>query len=103
VSETINTIHVVNLATLVELKLAARRYLDFGDVVNLIRCNNLDESFQDQLHPSVRSDYLECLEEKRREDEYEARQDQAFERKRQELSSRELPADPQTPPASGGA
>jgi hypothetical protein len=36
----------------------------------------LDESFQEQLHSSVRGDFIECLEEKRREDEYEARQDE---------------------------
>jgi hypothetical protein len=41
--------------------------------VELIRFNELAESFRDQLHPSVRSDFIECLEEKRREDEYEAR------------------------------
>jgi hypothetical protein len=64
---------VVDLATLVQLKLAARRYKDFGDVVELIRHNDLDESFADKLDPSVRQDYIECLEEKRREDEYEAR------------------------------
>jgi len=71
VGETIANIRVVDLVTLVQLKLAARRYRDFGDVVELIRFNNLDESFAQRLHPSVRSDYLECLEEKRREDEYE--------------------------------
>jgi hypothetical protein len=74
VTETINKIEVVNLVNLVQLKLAARRHQDFADVVNLIKYNNLDESFLDQLHPSVRHDYIECLEEKRREDEYEARQ-----------------------------
>jgi hypothetical protein len=76
VSETIESIQVIDLRTLIQLKLAARRYRDFGDVVELIRFNNLDESFADRLHPSVRRDYVECLEEKRREDEYEARQDQ---------------------------
>jgi hypothetical protein len=69
----IGKVQVVNLKTLVELKLAARRYQDFADVVNMIRFNDLDESFAAQLHPSVRRDYNECLEEKRREDEYEAR------------------------------
>ncbi len=73
VSETINKLRVIDLKTLVQLKLAARRYRDLGDVVELIRFNNLDESFADRLHPSVRRDYIECLEEKRREDEYEAR------------------------------
>jgi cobalamin-dependent methionine synthase I len=66
----------VNLPTLVQLKLAARRYQDFADVVALIRANNLDEAFAEQLHTSVRQDYVECLEEKRREDEYETRQDE---------------------------
>jgi hypothetical protein len=73
VSETIDKIRVLSLGTLIQLKLAARRYKDFGDVVELIRCNHLDESFAVQLHASVRGDYIECLEEKRREDLYEAR------------------------------
>jgi hypothetical protein len=30
----------------------------------------------EQLHPSVRRDFIECLEEKRRKDEYEARQNE---------------------------
>jgi hypothetical protein len=63
---------VVNLATLIELKLAARRWRDFADVVELIRHNRLDESFASDLHRSVRNDYIECVEEKRREDTYEA-------------------------------
>jgi hypothetical protein len=74
VGEVIDRARVINLRTLVELKLAARRHRDFGDVVELIRFNNLDESFARQLHPSVRRDYIECLEEKRRNDEYEARE-----------------------------
>lgn len=76
VSEEIENFQVVNLLTLVELKLAARRYQDFADVVYLIRANNLDESFKAKLNPAVHRDYIECLEEKRREDEYEERQDQ---------------------------
>lgn len=64
---------VVNLPTLIQLKLAARRHQDFADVVNLIQFNNLDESFLPHLHPSLHQDFIECLEEKRREDEYEAR------------------------------
>jgi hypothetical protein len=65
---------VMNLAVLIELKLAARRHQDFADVINLIGVRQLDESFADCLHPSLRGDYIECLEEKRREDEYQARQ-----------------------------
>ncbi len=69
----IKSIHYVDLATLIQLKLAARRHKDFGDVVDLIRANKLDESFGERLHQTVRRDFIECLEEKRREDEYEAR------------------------------
>jgi hypothetical protein len=61
------------------LKLAARRWRDFGDVVELIRFNHLDESFTEKLHPAVHKDFIECLEEKRREDDYEARQDRMVE------------------------
>jgi hypothetical protein len=75
VSETVEKYQVVDLVTLIQLKLAARRHRDFGDVVELIRFNDLDESFADRLHNSLRRDYIECLEEKRREDEYEARED----------------------------
>jgi len=74
VCETIERCQVVDLPTLIQLKLAARRYRDFSDVVELIRFNDLDESFMDQLHSTVRQDFTECLEEKRREDEYEARE-----------------------------
>jgi hypothetical protein len=70
VGEMIDTYQVVDLVNLVQLKLAARRHQDFADVVHLIDVHNLDESFADRLHPSVRHDYIECLEEKRREDEY---------------------------------
>jgi hypothetical protein len=73
VCETIDKHRVVDLLTLIQLKLAARRHRDFADVVELIRFNHLDESYRDKLHSSVRSDFIECLEEKRREDEYEAR------------------------------
>lgn len=72
-SKTIDTIQVVDLVTLVQLKLAARRWRDFADVVELIRYNRLDESFLSRLHPSVRGDFIECLEEKRREDDYAVR------------------------------
>ena len=73
-SETIEEMQVIDLATLLQLKLAARRHQDFADVVSLIRVHQLEEPFAERLHPSVRSDYIECLEEKRREDEYQARQ-----------------------------
>jgi hypothetical protein len=72
VAQEIEDIHYVNLPTLIELKLAARRWRDFADVVELIRFNELDESFLPKLHQSVRSNFIECLEEKLREHEYEA-------------------------------
>ncbi len=74
VAQTIERIEYVDLSTLIQLKLAARRYQDFADVVGLIRCHELDESYLPKLHHSVHRDFIECLEEKRREDEYEARQ-----------------------------
>jgi hypothetical protein len=69
-SQEIDKYRVVNLPQLIQLKLAAGRYYDFGDVEFLIRVHNLDESFLSELHPSVRKDFIECLEEKRREDQY---------------------------------
>ncbi len=78
-SELIDNLRVIDLRTLVQLKLAARRFQDFADVVSLIRANHLDETFLDKLHPSLRPDFTECLEEMRREDEYEARHDRAAE------------------------
>jgi hypothetical protein len=74
VSEVIDDVRYVNLATLIEMKLAARRHQDFADVEKLIAFNNLDESFAKGLHPSVRDDYIEQLEEKRRQDDYDARE-----------------------------
>jgi len=73
-SQEIEKIRVLTLPQLIQLKLAARRYYHFGDVVFLIQTHNLDESFLEQLHPSVHRDFIECLEEKRREDEYLARE-----------------------------
>src|SRR5262245_14739299 len=70
----IEKVQVITLPQLIQLKLAPRRYYDFGDVVFLIRVHDLDESFLDRLHPSVHQDFIECLEEKRREDEYDARE-----------------------------
>jgi hypothetical protein len=73
-SQQIKNVQVITLPQLIQLKLAARRYYDFGDVVFLIRVHNLDESFLEKLHPSVHQDFIECLEEKRREEEYEAQE-----------------------------
>jgi len=88
VCEIVQEQRVVNLPTLVQLKLAARRHQDFGDVVNLIRVHDLDEKFLKKLHPSVLCDFIECLDEKRRDDEYEARQDRMLEQKLKELEGK---------------
>ncbi len=77
VYQTIDHYRVVKLPTLIQLKLAARRWRDFADVVELIRLHELDEGFLKKLHPAVHRDFIECLEEKRREDEYEAREGEA--------------------------
>lgn len=45
VSQTIKKARVIDLVTLIQMKLAARRHQDFADVVNMIRFNDLDESF----------------------------------------------------------
>lgn len=71
-SQEIEKVRVVTLPQLIQLKLAARRYYDLGDVVFLIRVHNLAESFLEKLHPSVHQDFIGCLEEKRREDSYES-------------------------------
>jgi hypothetical protein len=99
VNQEIDGRYVIKLVNLIELKLAAGRYQGFADVVALVRENNLDESFARQLHSQVRSDYIECLEEKRREDEYEAHQDEQF---REKTENREPPVLPPGPADSGG-
>jgi hypothetical protein len=75
VTEMIDGVCYVNLRTLVELKLATYRYRDFADVTALIKARNLDESFAEQLDPTVRPDFIVCLEEKRRDEEFDARDD----------------------------
>jgi hypothetical protein len=67
------SIRYVDLVNLIQLKLCARRHRDFADVVEPIRYNHLNESFLKRLHPSVRRDFVECLEAKRREDLYQVR------------------------------
>jgi hypothetical protein len=66
----VDGIQVADLRSLVEMKLAARRHQDLADVTSLIASQKLDKSYAVRLHPSVRGAYTECLEEKRREDEY---------------------------------
>ncbi len=54
-------VRTIPLARLIELKLVTWRFKDWGDVVELIRRNNLDESFANQLDPIVRTPYRECF------------------------------------------
>jgi hypothetical protein len=68
----VGAMRVVSLPQLAQVKLAARRYRDSADVVSLIEACQLNESFADQLHPSVRADYFRCLEEIRRQEQFEA-------------------------------
>ena len=91
VSEVIQDARVVDLPTLIQLKLAARRHYDFGDVAHLIAVHDFDESFLAKLHPSVHGDFIECLEEKRREDEYEKTQDRAVEEMMRDSKKRKYP------------
>ena len=63
-------------AVLGGMALSAHRYRRATtDVDVLLTAEGLDafrRKYLDKLHPSVRQDFIECLEEKRREDEYEA-------------------------------
>ncbi len=50
----------VSLPRLIELKLVTWRYKDWGDVVELIRRNDLPQSFGDQMDPLVKTAFKEC-------------------------------------------
>ncbi len=54
-------LRTVSLARLIELKLVTWRYKDWGDVVELIRRNNLPESLSEKLDPIVQLAYGECF------------------------------------------
>jgi hypothetical protein len=71
-SEEIDGIRVLKLLQLIEVKLAAGRYYDLAEVVFLIRAHQLNDSFASQLHPSLREAFIGCLEENRRDDEFES-------------------------------
>jgi len=65
-----NGVPTVSLARLIELKLVTWRYRDWADVVDLIRFLHLDEAFAHRLHPSVRSAYMQCYDQRVDEDKY---------------------------------
>jgi hypothetical protein len=74
-SEEIGKIRVVSLPQLIQLKLAAGAYYDLGEVVLLIRHCQLNEAFLAKLHPLVHGDFLACLDEMRREDDFDTCED----------------------------
>lgn len=61
-------LRTVSLPRLIELKLVTWRYKDWGDVVELIRRNNLPESVADQMDQTVRGAYLQCYDQAHDED-----------------------------------
>ncbi len=65
-------IPTVSLARLIELKLVTWRFKDWGDVVELIRRNDLSEDFAEQLNPLVRRAYCECYDQMVEDRRYEA-------------------------------
>jgi hypothetical protein len=69
-AELIDGVAFVSLPRLIELKLVTWRYKDWGDVVELIRTCNLDESFGNRFNPLVRQAYLQCYDQKIEEDRY---------------------------------
>jgi hypothetical protein len=60
-----------SLTRVIELKLVTWRYQDWADVVSSIRVHNLNESFADKLHPTTRSIFLQCYDQKVEEDRYD--------------------------------
>jgi hypothetical protein len=70
-SVVLNGVGYLTLLWLIQVKLARHWFRDLADVVSLILANNLDETFGEHLHPSVRADFIECLGEKRREEHHE--------------------------------
>jgi hypothetical protein len=66
----LDEIKVAELHALIEMKLAAGRHQDLGDVVSLIGSQNLDASYAARLHRSLRASFAECIEETRREEEF---------------------------------
>ncbi len=54
-------IRTVSLPKLIELKLVIWRFKDWGDVVELIRRNQLTEDFASQLDASVQPAYKQCF------------------------------------------
>ena len=60
-SEIHEGLRTISLPKLIELKLVTWRFKDWGDVVELIRRNQLTEDFATQLDASVRTAYKQCF------------------------------------------
>jgi hypothetical protein len=72
--EVIGPIRVLTLPHLIQLKLAASRFRDLAAVEALARVHRLDESFLNRLHPVVHGGFRRCLEEIRRQEEFETQE-----------------------------
>jgi hypothetical protein len=87
-SETREASRVLTLPWLIQLKLGANTYGDKADIVHLIQALDLDEAMIERLHPSAHADYLECLDERWREELFEARHDAELERLEREAKAK---------------
>jgi hypothetical protein len=68
-------VRVLPLAELIQLNLGEGRFRHLAAVVALIDRHGLGESFLMNMHPSVHRDFIRCLEEKRREDAFNAHEE----------------------------
>lgn len=73
VGELRDGIYVVDLPTLVAIKIASKRPRDLADVVSLSEAQDLDETFANHLHRELQAAYLGCVAERRRDEAWEAR------------------------------
>ena len=73
VRERIQGVYYVDLATLVQLKLAAGRPRDLADAVDLTRVNKLQQDYRERIHPDLRVKFIGCLDEIVRDEEFAAR------------------------------
>jgi hypothetical protein len=71
-AETIDGAPCVSLARLIELKLVTWRYQDWADVISLIRVHKLTEAFAEKVHTVARPFYLQCYDQMKEEDVYNA-------------------------------
>ena len=75
VSVRIDQVNVADYACLIQINLAARGAQALADAVEVVKLYRLDDSFAEQLHASLRPGFMKCLDEVRREDEFNARED----------------------------